>query len=93
MVRINEKKIMNLENEFNYTFDPSIEPLLQEQTNRYVITRTYDDLYAQYNKHQNLFWTVHEIQLNKDVDDWNNLDENAQKFLSHVLAFFAASDG
>lgn len=40
------------------------------------------------------FWTVEEVDLSKDTVDWDNkLNENERKFISHVLAFFAASDG
>lgn len=40
------------------------------------------------------FWTVEEVDLSKDTVDWENkLNENERKFISHVLAFFAASDG
>jgi ribonucleoside-diphosphate reductase subunit M2 len=39
-------------------------------------------------------WTVEEIDLSKDIHDWNNhLTDNERHFISHVLAFFAASDG
>lgn len=34
------------------------------------------------------------MDLSKDTVDWENkLNENERKFISHVLAFFAASDG
>jgi ribonucleoside-diphosphate reductase subunit M2 len=39
------------------------------------------------------FWTVEEIDLASDLGDWNNLNNNERHFISHVLAFFAASDG
>jgi ribonucleoside-diphosphate reductase subunit M2 len=39
-------------------------------------------------------WTVEEIDLSKDIHDWNNhLTDNERHFISHVLAFFAATDG
>ena len=35
-----------------------------------------------------------EMDLSKDVNGWNNrLDNKRRRFISHVLAFFAASDG
>merc|ERR1712117_55998 len=35
-----------------------------------------------------------EVDLSKDLDDWNDkLKEEERDFVSHVLAFFAASDG
>lgn len=39
------------------------------------------------------FWTVEEVDLSKDMDDWAHLTDNERHFISHVLAFFAASDG
>lgn len=33
------------------------------------------------------------MDLSKDMDDWNNLTSSERHFVSHVLAFFAASDG
>lgn len=39
------------------------------------------------------FWTVEEVDLSKDLNDWHNLKDTERHFISHVLAFFAASDG
>ncbi|CAG8437975.1 7518_t:CDS:2 [Diversispora eburnea] len=40
------------------------------------------------------FWTVEEVDLTKDNADWENkLNDDEKYFISHVLAFFAASDG
>lgn len=39
------------------------------------------------------FWTAEEIDLAGDLKDWENLSSNERHFVSHVLAFFAASDG
>lgn len=47
-----------------------------------------------YKKAMASFWTAEEIDLSKDVHDWNNkLNNDERFFISHVLAFFAASDG
>jgi len=47
-----------------------------------------------YKKAEASFWTAEEMDLSKDVHDWNNrLNDNERHFISHVLAFFAASDG
>jgi len=47
-----------------------------------------------YKKAEASFWTAEEMDLSKDVHDWNNrLSDNERHFVSHVLAFFAASDG
>ena len=39
------------------------------------------------------FWTTEEIDLKTDTTDWNHLTENECHFISHILAFFATSDG
>jgi ribonucleoside-diphosphate reductase subunit M2 len=49
-----------------------------------------------YKKQVDCFWRTEEIDLSKDLspkDGWPSLSENEQHFISHVLAFFAASDG
>ena len=39
------------------------------------------------------FWTAEELDLAHDMKDWEKLSDNERHFVSHVLAFFAASDG
>jgi ribonucleoside-diphosphate reductase beta chain len=39
------------------------------------------------------FWTAEEIDLSPDLKDWERLNDGERHFISHVLAFFAASDG
>lgn len=47
-----------------------------------------------YKKAEASFWTAEEMDLSKDQQDWTNrLNDNERHFISHVLAFFAASDG
>lgn len=47
-----------------------------------------------YKKAQASFWTSEEIDLSHDLMDWDNLlNPDERYFISHVLAFFAASDG
>lgn len=47
-----------------------------------------------YKKAEASFWTAEEIDLSKDLHDWNDrLTDDERYFVSHVLAFFAASDG
>jgi ribonucleoside-diphosphate reductase subunit M2 len=38
-------------------------------------------------------WTAEEIDLSKDMDDWKSLTDNERNFITHILAFFASSDG
>ena len=51
-------------------------------------------IWQMYKKAEASFWTAEEMDLSKDLYDWNNrLNDNERHFISHVLAFFAASDG
>ena len=46
-----------------------------------------------YKKAKASCWIAEEMDLSKDVHDWTNkLNDNKRHFISHVLAFFAASD-
>ncbi|XXH04653.1 hypothetical protein Hte_011071 [Hypoxylon texense] len=71
------------------------EPILQENPNRFVLFPIkYHEIWQMYKKHEASFWTAEEIDLSKDLHDWNNrLNEDEKFFVSHILAFFAASDG
>ncbi|KAI0082579.1 ribonucleotide reductase [Panus rudis PR-1116 ss-1] len=47
-----------------------------------------------YKKAEASFWTAEEVDLSHDLVDWHNrLNDNERHFISHVLAFFAGSDG
>ena len=73
------------------------EPLLTENPDRYVMFPIADDdVWSMYKKQVDCFWRTEEVDLSKDMspkDGWPSLSENEQHFISHVLAFFAASDG
>jgi hypothetical protein len=70
------------------------EPLLQINPNRFVLLPIHhDDIWKMYKQAEASFWTAEEIDLTSDLQDWDNLSPNEWHFVSHVLAFFAASDG
>ena len=70
------------------------EPLLIENPNRFVLFPIrYNDIFEMYKKELALYWTVEEIDLDKDRNDWNKLTKDEQHFIKYVLAFFAGSDG
>ncbi|TAG18995.1 MAG: ribonucleoside-diphosphate reductase [Cytophagales bacterium] len=70
------------------------EPLLVENPNRFVLFPIQnDDIWQFYKKAEASFWTAEEIDLSQDAADWARLNDNEKHFVSHVLAFFAASDG
>ncbi|MCC2545600.1 ribonucleoside-diphosphate reductase small subunit [Hymenobacter sp. BT175] len=71
-----------------------MEPLLVENPNRFVLFPIQNnDVWQMYKKAEASFWTAEEIDLSQDQKDWENLNDNEKHFISHVLAFFAASDG
>jgi ribonucleoside-diphosphate reductase beta chain len=72
-----------------------IEPILQENKNRFVIFPIkHHDIWEWYKKMEASFWTAEEIDLHQDLTDWNNkLSDDERYFIKHILAFFAASDG
>lgn len=70
------------------------EPLLTPNHRRFVLFPVkYNDIWKMYKNAEASFWTVEEIDLSKDLTDWEKLSEDERFFIKHVLAFFAASDG
>ncbi|MCG8387577.1 MAG: ribonucleotide-diphosphate reductase subunit beta [Cytophagales bacterium] len=70
------------------------ELILQENKNRFVLFPIqHDDIWEFYKKAEASFWTAEEIDLSQDLRDWANLNDGERHFITHVLAFFAASDG
>ena len=68
--------------------------ILQEDTDRYVMFPIQDqDIWQMYKKQVECFWRAEEIDLSKDLVQWEMLDEKEKYFISMILAFFAASDG
>jgi ribonucleoside-diphosphate reductase beta chain len=74
---------------------PQVEPILQENKNRFVIFPIqHQDIWEWYKKQEASIWTAEEIDLHQDVVDWENkLSDDERYFIKHILAFFAASDG
>lgn len=71
------------------------EILLRENKNRFVIFPIkFPEIWNMYKKAEASFWTVEEIDLSGDINDWKNkLNSQEKYFISRILAFFAASDG
>ncbi|XP_056298655.1 ribonucleoside-diphosphate reductase subunit M2 isoform X1 [Pseudoliparis swirei] len=70
------------------------EPLLKNNPQRFVIFPIkYHDIWQMYKKAEASFWTAEEVDLSKDLQHWESLKDEERFFISHVLAFFAASDG
>ena len=76
----------------NEGFTPK--PLLQENPHRFVLFPIHhNDIWWMYKKAEASFWTAEEIDLSADLTDWIRLSDTERHFISHVLTFFAASDG
>ncbi|XP_004561163.2 ribonucleoside-diphosphate reductase subunit M2 [Maylandia zebra] len=70
------------------------EPLLKDNPRRFVIFPIeYHDIWQMYKKAEASFWTAEEVDLSKDLQHWDAMKDEERYFISHVLAFFAASDG
>ena len=71
------------------------EKLLAEEENRYVIFPIqHEPFWKMYKQAEANFWTTEELDLIKDIKDYNDkLSDNERYFINNVLAFFAASDG
>ena len=70
------------------------ETLTSTEEKRYVLFPIrYPKIWEMQKKQQACFWQAEELDLSKDVDDWQKLNQNEQHFIKNVLAFFAGSDG
>lgn len=98
-VHTDNKKAIDAVNTKANDYEPEkqeleVEPLLKENPRRFVILPIqYNDIWKMYKKAEASFWTAEEVDLSKDLKDWENLKADERYFISHVLAFFAASDG
>ena len=83
----------------NYNADTSKiydtdEILLKKNKNRFVLFPIkYNDIYEEYKKAESTFWTINEIDLSKDINDWDKLNNNEKYFIKNIIGFFAGSDG
>ncbi|KAI8804107.1 ribonucleotide reductase small subunit [Cladochytrium replicatum] len=75
----------------SHSFDPICRP---DGARLSLFPIKYHDIWKFYKKAEASFWTVEEVDLSKDLHDWENrLNDDERFFISRVLAFFAASDG
>ncbi|KAF1741487.1 hypothetical protein MXB_30 [Myxobolus squamalis] len=91
----NEKKKRKLDiDSVEFRFDPLLEPMMQENPDRFVVFPiVHHDIWEFYKKAVASFWTVEEVDLSKDLEYWAKLKPGEIHFVSTILAFFAASDG
>ncbi|KAH8948563.1 hypothetical protein BDL97_11G100700 [Sphagnum fallax] len=72
----------------------AVEPILAENPQRFcMFPIKYAEVWEMYKKAEASFWTAEEVDLSQDQKHWDALKSDERHFISHVLAFFAASDG
>lgn len=72
----------------------STEALLKPTNDRFVLFPIeHNEIWNMYKKAMASFWTAEEIDLYSDLNDWENLNDQERHYISHILAFFSASDG
>jgi hypothetical protein len=70
------------------------ELLVRPNPKRFVLFPIqYPEMMELYDKAVDSFWTVNEVDLAGDLKAWYALTQDERHFISHTLAFFAASDG
>ncbi|KAL0924519.1 hypothetical protein M5K25_005354 [Dendrobium thyrsiflorum] len=71
------------------------EPLLAPNPDRFcMFPIRYPQIWEMYKKAEASFWTAEEVDLSQDLRHWDHtLTPDERHFVTHVLAFFAASDG
>lgn len=92
---VNNIKVSTVTQKSKKLLDEANEPILQENPNRFVLFPIkYHDIWQFYKKAEASFWNAEEVDLSKDMTQWDNrLNKDERFFISRVLAFFAASDG
>lgn len=73
----------------------TIEKILEPNPFRFVLFPIQSDvIWKMYKQAVASFWTVEEVDLTQDIKDFEEkLSDGERHFITHVLAFFAASDG
>ena len=70
------------------------EPMLRENHDRFVLFPIQqNDLWKKYKDHCAVIWFAEEIDLSKDMKDWEKLTADERHFIKHIIGFFAGSDG
>ena len=65
--------------------------IAEDTNNRYVIYPIkHHEVWEMYKKAEANFWTTEELDLSKDLKDFNQLNDGEKYFIENVLAFFAA---
>jgi len=79
---------------YNHLRERLEEPILSRDNTRYSAFPIKEtDIWSLYKRAIASFWTSDEISLRDDVDNFQTLSEDERYFITHILAFFASSDG
>jgi ribonucleoside-diphosphate reductase beta chain len=68
-----------------------MEPVLTDERTRLFPIR-YEDIWDMYKRQFAAFWSVEEVSLADDLNDWKKLDDDEKYFILMILGFFANSD-
>ena len=88
-LNINIKQDLKPELSTNYL---KPEPLLHGSKRYTILPIEHYDIWELYKKHEGAHWVAREVDLSKDKYDWQKLNDDEQKFIKMILAFFASSD-
>ena len=72
--------------------DITDEILLTEDNRLTIFPIQHNHIWSLYKKSIASFWSAEEIDLSKDIDDFNKLSDNERAFIKNILAFFSSSD-
>ena len=71
-----------------------MEPLLTPNPHRFILFPIeYDDIFKMYKDLVSVRWIAEEVDMTKDLRDFQKLNPNEQHFIKRILGFFAGSDG
>jgi len=74
--------------------EPESELITCDDSKRYVLFPIrHNAIWEMYKKAEASFWTAEEVDLSLDKQHWKKLKPDEQHFISHILGFFAGSDG
>ena len=74
------------------TSNSNEEYLLKQSDRLTIFPIQHNDMWEMYKKSVSAFWTPEELDLSKDIDDFNKLNDKERRFIKHILAFFSSSD-
>ena len=73
--------------------EKNTEPLLSTSGKRdSLFPIIYTSIWKYYEKHNASHWVASEIDLSKDKNDWEKLNDDERHYIKYGLAFFAGSD-